>query len=149
MKKLLYCLCLSANIAMAQTKNNDWENPALFEQNKEKPHATFMLFNTVEDVKADEYKRSPYHLSLNGIWKFVYTDKHANRVKDFYRTDLNDLKWNNIAVPSNWEMKGFGIPIYTNIVYPFPKNPPFIGENNPVGTYRKEFAVPANWDGRE
>jgi beta-galactosidase len=149
MKKLTFVLCFIINIASAQTKNNDWENPQLFELNKEKPHATFMVFNKSEDVVSDDYNRSPYYQSLNGTWKFVYVDKYAKRPTNFFRTDLNDSKWNNIPVPSNWERKGFGIPIYTNIIYPFPKNPPFIGENNPVGTYRKYFTVPANWDGRE
>jgi beta-galactosidase len=79
----------------------------------------------------------------------VYVDRYANRSKDFYRTDLNDSKWNTIPVPSNWEREGFGIPIYTNIVYPFPKNPPFVGEDDPVGTYRKQFSIPSNWDGKE
>lgn len=149
MKKLLFAIVLFGNTAFAQSKNNDWENQQLIDQNREKTHASFMLFTKAEDVKADEYRRSPYYLSLNGTWKFQYVDKYADRTKDFYRTDLNDLKWNTIPVPSNWELKGFGTPIYTNIVYPFPKNPPFIGENNPVGTYRREFAVPAGWDGRE
>ncbi len=140
---------LAARLTFAQDKKNDWENPQLLDINKEKAHATFMLFESAADVKADDYSRSPWHQSLNGKWKFVYTDKYANRIKDFYRTDFPDQNWAEIPVPSNWERKGFGIPIYTNIVYPFPKNPPFIGENNPVGTYRKTFSVPARWDGRE
>jgi beta-galactosidase len=140
---------LSMSILFSQSKNNDWENPQLYELNKEKPHATFMLFNDKKSVVADDYSKSSFYQSLNGTWKFVYVDKYADRVKDFYRTDLNDTKWNNIPVPSNWEREGFGIPIYTNITYPYPKNPPFIGENNPVGTYRKQFTVPASWDGRE
>ncbi len=149
MKRLLCALSLLLNIAFAQTRNNDWENPQLFEQNKEKPHATFMLFDKKQDVVDDDYSSSPYYQSLNGTWKFVYIDKYADRIKDFYRTDLDDANWSNIPVPSNWERQGFGIPIYTNIVYPFPKNPPFIGENNPVGTYRRQFTVPDNWDSRE
>lgn len=149
MKRLLLVVSLLSGIAFAQTKNNDWENPQFYELNKEKPHATFMLFDKKQDVAEDDYNRSPYYKSLNGTWKFVYVDKYANRQQDFYRTDLDDSKWNNIPVPSNWELKGFGIPIYTNITYPFPKNPPYIGENNPVGTYRREFTVPDNWDGNE
>lgn len=145
----LFGLLLLSSAVVAQPKNNDWENPGFFEWNKEKPHATFMLFDKKEDVAKDEYSRSPYYQSLNGTWKFVYVDKHADRLQDFYKTDIDDSKWSNIAVPSNWEMKGFGIPIYTNITYPHPRNPPFIGDNNPVGTYRKEFTVPANWDGSE
>ncbi|MES2777236.1 MAG: glycoside hydrolase family 2 TIM barrel-domain containing protein [Bacteroidota bacterium] len=130
-------------------QNNDWENPQLYEQGKEAPHPTFMLFNKKEDVMADNYSRSPWYQSLNGSWKFSYVDKHADRIKDFYRTDLNEKNWSNIPVPSNWELQGFGVPIYTNITYPHPRNPPLIGENNPVGTYRKTFTVPAGWDGRE
>jgi beta-galactosidase len=133
----------------SQTKNNDWENPALYELNKEAPHASFMLFESAQDVVKDDYSRSAFHQSLNGTWKFIYTDKYANRIQDFYRTGLNEDAWSNITVPSNWELKGFGIPIYTNIAYPHPKNPPFIGENNPVGTYRKEFTVPEKWEGNE
>lgn len=146
---LVLLLIMYSTMLQAQSKNNDWENPQLFELNKEKPHATFMLFKSQQDVIADEYTRSPYYLSLNGTWKFVYVDKYADRIKDFYRTDLNTSQWNDIQVPSNWELKGFGIPIYTNIIYPFPKNPPYIGENNPVGSYRKEFYIPANWSNRE
>ncbi|MGE5520180.1 MAG: glycoside hydrolase family 2 TIM barrel-domain containing protein [Candidatus Dadabacteria bacterium] len=149
MKKILFILPFIGNLCFSQSRNNDWENPSLYELNKQKPHATFMLFDKKEDVAKDDYNKSAYYKSLNGTWKFVYVDKYAKRPLDFYKTDLNDSKWNNIPVPSNWEMKGFGIPIYTNITYPYPKNPPFIGENNPVGTYRKQFTVPANWTGNE
>jgi beta-galactosidase len=146
---ILAALLLTGVTCLSQVKNNDWENPSLYESNKEAPHATFMLFNKAEDVKADDYSRSPYYQLLNGQWKFVYVDKYADRIQDFYRADLDDAQWSNLPVPSNWEMKGFGIPIYTNITYPHPKTPPFIGPDNPVGTYRKSFVIPANWDGRE
>ncbi len=149
MKTLVFALILLPALVLAQSKNNDWENPELYELNKEKPHAAFMLFGNQQDVMTDDYSRSPYYQSLNGSWKFTYVDKHADRITDFYRTDLDISKWNDIAVPSNWELKGFGIPIYTNIVYPHPKTPPFIGPNNPVGTYRKEFTIPDNWSGKE
>jgi beta-galactosidase len=149
MKNILLGSLLLASFFKGYSQNNDWENPQLVDQGKEKPHATFMLFNKAEDVKADDYSRSSYYKLLNGQWKFTYTDKYADRVQDFYKTDLDDSRWSSLAVPSNWELKGFGIPIYTNITYPHPKNPPFIGPDNPVGTYRKSFTVPANWDGRE
>ena len=149
MKYLLFAALVLVNAVFAQSTNNDWENPQLFELNKEKPHASFMLFESKQEVINDNYSRSPFFQSLNGSWKFVYVNKYANRQQDFYKTDLDDSKWNDISVPSNWELKGFGTPIYTNIVYPFPKNPPFIGENNPVGTYRKQFTVPDSWNGSE
>jgi beta-galactosidase len=130
-------------------QNNDWENPRLVDQGKEKAHVTFMLFDNQKDVIQDDYSKSPYYKSLNGSWKFNYVDKHQNRRVDFFNTSLDDSGWANIPVPSNWELNGFGIPIYTNITYPHPKNPPFIGENNPVGTYRKTFTVPEDWEGKE
>ena len=146
-KIIAIALCLCAIQATAQ--NNDWENQTLIDQNKEKPHATFMIYDRTDDVITDDYSRSPYCQSLNGTWKFRYADRAAERMLDFYRTDLNDNPWDDIPVPSNWEIQGFGIPIYTNIIYPFPKNPPFVGEDNPVGTYRKSFSVPDSWSGRE
>ncbi|MFD2160801.1 glycoside hydrolase family 2 TIM barrel-domain containing protein [Paradesertivirga mongoliensis] len=150
--KLILCLAFLFAVhqfVFGQSQNNEWENPSVLDFNKEKPHATFMLYSDATNVKADNYSKSPYHQSLNGKWKFVYVDKYADRIKDFYRTDLDDKNWADIPVPSNWERKGFGIPIYTNVTYPHPRNPPFIGENNPVGTYRRSFTVPEQWDGQE
>ncbi|MBO9660515.1 MAG: hypothetical protein J7527_16965, partial [Chitinophagaceae bacterium] len=136
-------------ISVFSQQMNDWENPAFVELNKEKPHATSMLFDTKQKVIADDYTASPYYQSLNGSWKFSYVPRHTERSLDFFKPALDTKSWSEIKVPSNWEVEGFGIPIYTNIVYPFPKNPPLIGGDNPVGTYRKEFEVPATWDGRQ
>jgi len=150
--KFFICLLSFFSFCMVifgQSNNNDWENPQIFEQGKERPHCTFMLFGNAQDVVKDDYSNSPYYQSLNGIWKFVYTDKYPNRIKDFYEPNLNTASWSDLTVPSNWELKGFGIPIYTNIVYPFPKNPPFVGEDNPVGTYRREFTIPEDWKDRQ
>jgi beta-galactosidase len=146
---LLLSLLASYNASQAQSSANEWENPEILNYNKEKAHASFMLFSDKKQVIADDYsKSSRYHL-LNGTWKFNYVDKIADRRTDFYRTDLDDSGWANIQVPSNWELKGFGIPIYTNVIYPFPKNPPFISTDNPVGTYRRSFTVPENWSEEE
>lgn len=131
------------------SKNNYWENPLFFEQNKEKPRAIFTLFDNKVQLLADNATASSNQKSLNGVWKFVYTDKVANRPMDFFKKDFVDVAWNDLPVPSNWEIQGYGIPIYTNFIYPFPKNPPFIGEDNPVGTYRKTFTVPTNWSEKE
>jgi beta-galactosidase len=148
MKPILLLVFLVFNVCYAQ-QLNDWENPSLVSLNKEKPHATGMIFTNAADVKADDYSHSPFYQTLNGTWKFVYTDKYANRPMNFFETALDDSKWNDLPVPSNWELKGFGIPIYTNIIYPYPKNPPYIGDNNPVGTYRKQFTVPDTWTGKD
>ena len=129
---------------------NEWENPQVFEQNKEKPRASFMLYEQAADVAADDYTRSPYYQSLNGTWKFHCAPRPAERPTDFAQAGFSDASWPTIEVPSNWEMKGFGTPIYTNIVYPFPKNAPYIdGRDNPVGTYWRPFEVPLGWAGRQ
>jgi beta-galactosidase len=149
MKKFLLVIGCLLQLTRASAQNNDWENPTLVDQGKERPHVNFMLFDNENDVVKDDYSKSEYYKSLNGTWKFNYVAKHADRFKDFYRTDLNDANWANISVPSNWELKGFGIPIYTNITYPHPRTPPLIGADNPVGTYRRNFSVPANWKDSE
>lgn len=112
-------MSLCSSLLFAQ--NNDWENPKLIDINKEKAHASFMLYDQEDKVLNDDYTQSPYYQSLNGNWKFQYVDKYKDRSIDFFNTNYDDSKWSNIMVPSNWELKGFGIPIYTNITYPFPK----------------------------
>lgn len=141
-------LLMTANIH-AQSDGNRWENPQWFEENKEKSHVPFILYNNKETALKDQYEGSPYYRSLNGIWKFNYTDDYQKRPQNFYATSFNDAAWKDIKVPSNWEIQGFGLPIYTNIIYPFPKNPPFVGKDNPVGTYRKNFSIPDTWDGKQ
>ncbi|HEX8328945.1 MAG TPA: glycoside hydrolase family 2 TIM barrel-domain containing protein [Hymenobacter sp.] len=141
---------LGAGPLLAQPTPSEWENPEVFEQRKEKPHASFMVYERAADALANNYQQSPYFQSLNGPWKFNYVARPAQRPVDFQQPGFDDKAWQTIAVPSNWELKGFGTPIYTNIVYPFPKNPPFIdGRDNPVGSYRRTFTVPAGWAGRE
>ncbi|UOR04962.1 DUF4981 domain-containing protein [Hymenobacter aerilatus] len=147
---LLAALLLTSRAATAQPTPNEWENPQVLDEHKEKGRASFVLYEKAADVAADDYSRSPYYQSLNGNWKFNFALRPAERPTNFAQANFDDAAWKTIPVPSNWEMQGYGIPIYTNIVYPFPKNPPFIdGRDNPVGTYRRTFTVPAGWAGRE
>jgi beta-galactosidase len=138
-------LVLTTNFCLAQQTTNAWENPLLVDEKKEAPRASFMLYDTKAAALKDDYSASPYLVSLNGAWKFIYSSNYKTRPESFYKTSFNDAGWKEIDVPSNWEMKGYGIPIYTNVVYPFPKNPPFVGKDNPVGSYRRAFTIPANW----
>jgi beta-galactosidase len=148
MKKVLACsLLLAAQLIIAQ--QNEWENPGVVDHNKEQPHTTYVIYDGQESAAADKPEASGYYQSLNGPWKFSIVKKPADRPHDFYKTDFDDHKWSNITVPSNWEMQGYDIPIYTNIIYPFPKNPPFIAPDyNPVGSYRKTFELPESWAGK-
>ncbi|TKB99086.1 glycoside hydrolase family 2 TIM barrel-domain containing protein [Pedobacter cryophilus] len=138
---------------LAQPKKftyQEWEDEKIININLEKPHATFTTYQTIADAQKDDFSASNNYKLLNGDWKFNHVDQPEKRPTNFYQTNFDDSKWKDIKVPGNWEVNGFGIPIYTNIVYPFPKNPPFIDHAfNPVGTYRKDFTVPENWDGKE
>ena len=128
----------------------EWEDPSVIELGKEAPHTFAMSYANGEDVFDNDFTKSPYYKSLNGTWKFYYVNQPEERPQDFFKTNFNDWTWKEIAVPSNWELQGFGIPIYTNHKYPFPLNPPFIDHAyNPVGSYRREFTVPDNWTGRD
>ena len=152
MKKniLALMLVLTVNLVLSQEKRNEWENPIKIDFNKEAGRASFVLFENMASAKMGGPEHSNLYKSLNGTWKFNLVKNPANRPEDFYKTTFDDEKWDTIEVPSNWELKGFDTPIYTNIVYPFPKNPPFIdGDYNPVGTYRRAFDTPSNWKDKE
>lgn len=127
----------------------EWENPSVFEVNKEAYRTTSLPYPTEELALKDVYESSPFYQSLNGTWKFKWVPKPDLAPANFYETSYNVSAWDNLVVPSNWEFNGYGTPIYTNIIYPFPVNPPFVNnEDNPVGSYRRNFNLPANWDGR-
>ncbi|MFL9844868.1 glycoside hydrolase family 2 TIM barrel-domain containing protein [Flavobacterium rhizosphaerae] len=148
MYKYIYLFLLIALSAMAQ--QNEWENPAVLDRNKLGGHAEFIIYNTQEAAEKGNPDASPLYKTLNGEWKFNVVKNPVQRPLDFYAENFNDSSWKNIPVPSNWEMQGYDIPIYTNVAYPFPKNAPYIdGAYNPVGSYRKTFTVPQNWDGKE
>ena len=147
---LLFFICFFYSLPQtAKAQNNEWENPAKYEWNKERPHADFRLYEQAEDAVNDKPRKSSWQHSLNGVWKFIYAPTIAASIKDFYRIDLPDSNWDTITVPSNWEIQGFGEPIIRNIQYVFSPNPPYIDVDNPVGTYRRTFTVPRNWQERE
>ncbi|OAE24902.1 hypothetical protein AXG93_2931s1450 [Marchantia polymorpha subsp. ruderalis] len=87
-------------------------------------------------------------LSLSGYWKFHLAPKPREVPLGFQLVDFDDGSWSSLPVPSNWQMHGFDQPIYTNIVYPFPINPPKVPEQNPTGCYRRSFKLPTEWKGR-
>ncbi len=130
--------------------SNDWENPEILGINKEAPHATLIPYKNFETAIAGDREKSEYFYLLNGKWKFSWVEKPTDRPVEFYKTNFDDSGWKEIPVPSNWQMQGYGTPIYLNIPYPFEKNPPFIQKHyDPVGSYRKEFTIPGGWNDKE
>ncbi len=128
---------------------NDWENESVVEINKERARATSIPFSDEASALTGDFDSSVFHQSLNGLWKFNRVAKPADRPLYFYADTFDMSSWKPITVPSNWELQGYGIPIYTNFTYPFPKNPPYINHNdNPVGSYKTTFTVPGHWESR-
>lgn len=124
----------------------DWENPAVFERNKRAPRATFTLYGDRDQALRGHPDASPFRKSLNGLWRFHWAPRPADRPREFYRLDYDVSGWDDIAVPSNWQVQGFGYPIYINTRYPFPPDPPHVPRDfNPVGSYRHTFTMPPSW----
>jgi beta-galactosidase len=137
-------------VPFTEKEPGDWENPEIFSRNRETPHATLISYTDEESARISDKTGSPYYLSLDGTWKFHWVKTPDERPYWFFKDDYDSRGWDEIEVPSNWQMKGYDVPIYVNISYPFKKNPPFIEHNwNPVGSYKREFTVPSGWKDKE
>ena len=132
-------------------QNPEWENPEIFQINREEPTASFYRYeNEIDALKNQSWESSSLYKTLNGSWDFYYADSVSARPVDFYKKEFNIKGWDKINVPSNWEINGFGTPFYTNIKYMFPVNPPYIPHNfNNVGSYKRNFEISENWNGKE
>ena len=160
-----FLLCCSAIVPAflaqdATPQVPDWENPRVFGINKEQPHATLTPYADEQGALAGDQKISPYVRSLNGQWKFHWVKQPSERPVDFYKPEYDVSEWKEIRVPSNWEIQGYGTPIYSNITYPFQRDAPRVTsepppnytaykQRDPVGSYRRTFTVPADWQGRQ
>ncbi|MCM1029584.1 MAG: DUF4981 domain-containing protein [Pseudoflavonifractor sp.] len=157
-------MALTAMASLADTPQwpgDYWENEDIFEINKERGHATYTPYASVAEMKADAAHFahpwtapvSSMSKSLNGKWRFSYVGQPSLRPMTFMAADFDASAWDLIDVPSCWEMKGYGTPIYANTNYPFGVNPPRIGANrygydqNPVGSYVTDFDIPSSWEG--
>lgn len=152
-----FLAAVSACASFAQTPD-DWQNEKVFRINKEPAAATMRLYPS--QAAALKGGKSPLVENLNGEWKFRYVGNPELRERKFFSDNFNVSRWKEIEVPSNWEMHGYGSPIYTNITYPFAVNPPRVmdeppadftnrdeANRNPVGQYRRDFEIPSDWDG--
>ncbi len=147
------------------SSTNDWENERVFAVGKLPGHVTFIPFASDAEMVSDPSYELPWnrtessrYMLLNGKWKFNWVADPNNRPVGFQAPKYDVSGWNEIDVPSNWEMKGYGTPLYSNSTYPFLNNPPFIQpqrgyttftEPNPTGSYRRNFTLPSDWSGKE
>ncbi len=128
----------------------EWQNPRITGVNTLAGHSTSISYPDEKSARQAKDCQSPRFLSLNGTWRFHFAacPAQAPAIAD---PKLDDSSWKPIAVPGNWELQGWGVAIYTNYVYPFePVNPPFVPmDDNPVGSYRTDFRLPAEWNGQQ
>ena len=150
---------LFSQSGFSQFNKPDWENLSVLEINREPARATFIPYADSQQALNADRNASPWFQSLNGDWKFNWVAQPDLRPLDFYKEDFNDQSWKTIPVPSNWEMQGYGTPIYVSAGYPFKIDPPRVTgtpkedyttykERNPVGSYRRVFALPLGWESR-
>ncbi len=129
----------------------EWNNnPDIFQLNRREAHATLMSYPTKEEALVGDCTTSKNYQSLNGMWQFAYCDEPTSRITDFYRQDFDHSKWDQIKVPSHWQLQGYDYPQYTNTTYPWVEKEdikaPFAPTNyNPVGQYVRTFTVPVDW----
>jgi beta-galactosidase len=140
-------------------KQADWENPEVQRTGTEPPRASFFAFPNREEALRNEPEHSEWMLSLAGDWLFQWSPDPWSRPVEFYRADCDASKWALLKVPSNWQLHGYGVPLYTNITYPFVKDPPRVTGTPPVeftsyrwrnqvGSYRRTFRIPDAWSNR-
>ncbi len=148
-----FILSLSSS---AFATSEDWQNEAVFRINKETPSTTMSFKSTADEALDND--ESPYEKSLDGIWKFNIVGNPKDRPISFYEDSFDVSSWSNIPVPANWQMHGFGFPLYTNFNYPFKMNAPFVMDTpkekfsnypedsrNFVGSYKRDFELPLKW----
>lgn len=149
--------CLISGMAYAggsspQPVKPYWQDIQVVAVNKEKPRSSFMSYADRETALTSRFEKSPYYSLLNGTWKFFFVDSYKDLPQNITDPSVNTSSWDDITVPGNWEVQGHGVAIYTNHGYEFkPKNPqpPLLPEANPVGVYRRDIEIPANWDNRD
>ena len=127
--------------------NEPWEDMHVNALGRLDQRATSYSYHSVADALSCDRELSDL-VSLDGMWKFHFSPDVSLAPAGFEKFDFNVEGWNEIPVPSCWEREGYGYPIYTNIPYPFPYNPPYINRDNPVGCYVREFDLPDSWEDR-
>lgn len=158
-----------ANTLNAQPTGKEWDDVKVSSVNREEAHTISIPFGKSADVKENQISESPYYQSLNGVWKFKWVKTPNSATEAMCKKDYNDAAWDDIDVPSSWQVygirhnKNWDKPLYCNVSYPFSYNqstysvmaerPSWFTYNsnmpNPVGTYRRTFTIPADWKDRD
>jgi len=143
-------LLLFINTDANSQSREPWENNEVFAINKEAPHASFFPFQSRDAALINNKEQSDNFLLLNGLWKFDWQRSPKNKPENFQVNNFDDSNWQQIPVPGNWETEGFGYPIYLDERFPFTTTWPDAPKDyNPIGSYRKPFALPSSWKNKQ
>ncbi len=123
------------------------ENLAIAQENALSPHASFTPYTDV-DAALKGVRTAPMFRLLNGVWRFYYNNSELDVDDNFSNVYYDDAQWVDMPVPSVWQTEGFGKPNYTNVIFPFPIDPPYVPDANPVGLYRRHFTLSDYVDGK-
>lgn len=153
-KQFLFSLLFAYSFSVGGQTFKEWQNPNINEINRAPMHANFFAYESTEVAEESIKENSVNYMSLNGTWKFFWVKDADQRPTDFFKVEYNDKGWDDFSVPAVWELNGYGDPIYVNTGYAwrnqYKNNPPFVPiEENHVGSYRKEFVIPADWKNKD
>jgi beta-galactosidase len=126
-----------------------WEDLNVMHVNREAPRAYYIPYDNAGDSADKRRGKSPFYRTLNGGWKFKYHTSVKDVEDGFYSETADMEKWDDMIVPSCWQLKGYDQCHYTNVNYPFPCDPPYVPDNNHAGLYVRDFNVSENWDTKE
>ncbi|MCE5322797.1 DUF4981 domain-containing protein [bacterium] len=128
---------------------NDWENPELIHRSRLPARANIFPYPDRTSAAAGDREKSPWFVLLNDKWKFNYSHNPQSAPADFFAEGFDAASWDEISVPGNWQMQGYGHPHYTNVMYPFPVDPPHVPTDNPTGSCLRNFDIPHEWSDME
>lgn len=168
-KLLSFCIMLILCLCAFAQDGTEWDKVSITSVNRETAHTVSFPMESAADISKGDYTQTPYCISLDGTWKFKWVPNPGQAPKNCFGADYNDKTWDNITTPSSWQVfgntngKSWDKPLYCNVSYPFSYNEQtfsvmadrpgwftYSGNmTNPVGTYRRKFTIPEDWDGRQ
>ena len=153
-KQLITGLFAALAVSGSAQSFKEWQDPQVNAVNRAPMHANYFAYESADAAAKENMKQSSNYMTMNGLWKFFWVKDADARPTDFWKVGFNDKGWDDMRVPAMWELNGHGDPIYVNVGYAwrnqYKNNPPEVPTaNNHVGSYRREFVIPASWKGKD
>ena len=147
-KLLVFLFLISSTIINSQYR--EWEDLSVFSINTEKSHATFYPFSSEKHLIENDLSNNELYKSLNGKWDFKLYRNIDSVPSNFFLKKGNVKSWGKIPVPADWQFHSEDFPVYSNIIYPYEINPPYMPKDyNPIGLYHRKFKIGKDWNDKE